>query len=54
MSKNDIEKCAFNNYFNFSILYDNNKSIEILLCCYEDFKMWINGLAFIIKNKDKI
>ena len=54
LSKSDISKCALNKNFNFSILMNNNQRIEILLCSYEDFKMWINGVAFIIKNKNQI
>ena len=54
LSKNDISKCALNKSFNFSLLMNNNQRIEILLCSYEDFKMWVNGVAFIIKNKNEI
>ena len=49
-----IEKCAMNKYFNFSLLINNGKRIEIVLCSYEDFKLWINGFAFILKNKKQI
>jgi hypothetical protein len=49
-----IEKCALNKFYNFSLLLNNGKRIEIVLCSYEDFKLWINGLAFIIKNKKQI
>ena len=49
-----IEKCALNKFYNFSLLTNGNKRIEILLCSYEDFKLWINGFAFIIKNKKEI
>lgn len=49
-----IEKSALNKYFNFSILLNQGKKIEILFCSYEDFKIWINGFAFILKNKNKI
>ena len=54
LSKNDIAKCALNRNFNFSLLVNKNKRLEIILCSYEDFKMWINGTAFIIKNKNEI
>jgi len=54
LSKKDISKCALNKSFNFSLLMKNNQRIEILLCSYEDFKMWVNGVAFIIKNKKEI
>ena len=49
-----IEKSAINKYFNFSLLINEGRRIEIILCDYEDFKSWINGFAFIIKNKKKI
>ena len=49
-----IEKCALNKYYNFSLLINEGKRIEIILCSYEDFKLWINGFAFIIKNKKQI
>ena len=49
-----IEKCALNKLYNFSLLINNGKRIEIVLCSYEDFKLWINGFAFIIKNKKRL
>ena len=49
-----IEKCAVNKYFNFSLLINEGRRIEIILCNYDDFKLWINGFAFIIKNKKQI
>ena len=49
-----IEKCALNKFYNFSLLLNENKRIEIVLCSYDDFKLWINGFAFIIKNKNQI
>ena len=49
-----IEKSALNKYFNFSLLINEGRRIEIMLCNYEDFKLWINGFAFIIKNKRQI
>ena len=51
---NFIEKCALNKFYNFSLLINEGKRIEIVLCSYEDFKLWINGFAFIIKNKKQI
>jgi hypothetical protein len=44
-------KCVLNKNFNFNIVLNNNNKIEIILCNYDDFKLWVNGLAFIIKNK---
>ena len=49
-----IEKCVLNKFYNFSLLLNESKRIEIVLCSYEDFKLWINGFAFIIKNKNQI
>lgn len=60
MSKNpqltgdEIEKCAKNKNFNFSLLLKEGRLIELIICSYEEFKQWINGLAFLIKNKDEI
>ena len=62
LSQADIEKCIVNKNFNFSIIINNsdkekknnntnNKRIEFIICSYDEFKMWINGMAFIIKNK---
>ena len=61
LSQADIEKCILNKNFNFSIIINNsdkeknnNKRIEFVICSYDEFKMWINGMAFIIKNKMNI
>ena len=50
----EIEKCAKNKNFNFSLLINGGKLIELIICSYEEFKQWINGLAYLIKNKSKI
>ena len=49
-----INKCINNNKFNFILFAEGNLQYEFLFCSYEDFKMWINGIAFIIKNRNKI
>ena len=49
-----IESCANNKYFNFSLCINGGKKIEIVFSNYDDFKLWINGFAFIIKNKKQI
>jgi hypothetical protein len=53
-----IHKCIFNKKFNFILYYEGNQNqqiqIEFLFCSYEDFKMWINGFAYIIRNKKQI
>ena len=55
LSKEDIEKCINNKNFNFSlILKENKRRFEFIICSYDEFKIWINGMAFIIKNKDEI
>ena len=55
LSREDIEKCIINKNYNFSlILKDNNRRFEFIICSYDEFKMWINGMAFIIKNKEDI
>ena len=51
MSKEDIIKSALNQNFNFSLVTKNRKRFEFIIRSYEEFKIWINGLAFIIKNK---
>ena len=59
-SQEDIEKCIVNKNFNFSLIANfeeeekNNKRIEFIICSYDEFKMWINGMAYIIKNKNSI
>ena len=54
LTKADVEKCISNKNFNFSLILKDNKKYEFIICSYDEFKMWINGMAFIIKNKDEI
>ena len=54
LNKDDVEKCISNKNFNFSLILKDNKKYEFIICSYDEFKMWINGMAFIIKNKDEI
>ena len=54
LTGDEIEKCAKNKNFNFSILLSGQRIIELILFSYEDLKKWINGLAFLIKNKSEI
>ena len=60
LNLSDIQKCIVNKNFNFSLIINgqgkekNNKRIEFIICSYDEFKMWINGMAFIIKNKNNI
>ena len=54
LNKEEIEKCIVNKNFNFLIAIKGGVMIELIICSYEEFKMWINGLAFLIKNKNDI
>ena len=49
-----INKCIENKNFNFNLLVKKKQQMEFVFCSYDDFKTWINGLAFIIKNKNKL
>ena len=51
---NEIEKCCYNKYYNFFVILLDNKKIEFLFSSYEEFKIWINGISSIIKNKNEI
>ena len=60
LNQEEIQKCIINKNFNFSLIVNNhgkeknNRRIEFIICSYDEFKMWINGMAFIIKNKNSI
>ena len=54
LTKEEIIKCANNKNFNFLIAIKGGIIFELIICSYEEFKMWINGLAFLIKNKNEI
>ena len=54
LSNEEIEKCIENKNFNFFLSVNKEKRYEFIVCSYNDFKLWINGLAFIIKNKKDI
>ena len=54
LNKEEIEKCVANQNFNFLIAIKGGIILELIICTYEEFKMWINGLAFLIKNKKDI
>ena len=53
-----INKCIDNKKFNFVLCSEGNQNqnqlMEFLFCSYDDFKMWINGLAYIIRNKKEL
>ena len=49
-----INKCIENKRFSFILFIEENTQMEFLFFSYDDFKTWINGLAFIIKNKKKL
>ena len=54
LNEDFIKKCIGNKKFIFTLLVENNPQMEFLFLSYDDFKMWINGLAFIIKNKKNL
>ena len=54
LTEEEIEKCAKNKNYNFSLMVAGGKIIELIICSYQEFKAWINGLAFLIKNKNEI
>ena len=49
-----INNCIGNKKFSFILYVEENTQMEFLFFSYDDFKIWINGLAFIIKNKKKL
>ena len=53
-TREEIEKCIKNKKFNFSLIINGGKIFELIICSYLEFKTWINGLAFLIKNKKDI
>jgi hypothetical protein len=53
LNREDLKKCALNNYYDFSIIINSGKRIEFIMLSYNYFKTWINGLTFIIKDKNK-
>jgi hypothetical protein len=40
--------------FLFSIKLMNDTKIDFVMLCYSDLKNWLNGLAFLIKNKKRV
>lgn len=54
LSQDYINRCIENNKFNIMLHLEKEKMIEFVFCCYEEFKIWVNGFAFIIKNKDNL
>ena len=54
---NNIKKAALNNFFNFQISFINNgnkERFEFVFFNYNDVKLWLNGLNFMIKNKNQV
>ena len=49
-----INKCIENKKYYFTLFVEENQQMEFIFFSYDDFKTWINGLAFIIKNKNKL
>ena len=54
LSEDYINKCINSKKFNFILIIKGKQKMEIVFESYEDFKMWINGIVFIIKNRNKI
>lgn len=53
-----LESCVSREYiierlnlkiFNFSLIFNNDIEVEIVVSSYDELKAWLNGLAFIIK-----
>ncbi len=54
---NNIKKAALNNLFNFQISFNNNgnkERFEFVFFNYNDVKLWLNGLNFMIKNQNQV
>ena len=49
-----ISKCIDNNKFNLLVYMESGEQIEFVFCSYDEFKIWINGFALLIKYKDKL
>lgn len=54
LSQKDKMRSIKNNYFTFAIKMNNDQRIEFVFLNYEQFKLWLNGLKCLIKNKIKI
>ena len=53
-TNSEVYKASENTVYNFTVIYDSGKRIEIVLDNFDDFKVWINGIAYIAKNKGQI
>ena len=51
LEDDEIEKCCYNKYYNFFVILNDGKKFELIFSSYEEFKLWINGINFIHKNK---
>lgn len=54
MTKDYVLKCVYPKYYFFTIMLNVNKKINVLFLNYQSFKLWLNGMACIIKNKKRI
>ena len=50
----DIIKCVYNKYYLFSVILSIKKKLNLIFLTYKTFKNWLNGMAFIIKNKNQL
>ena len=54
MTKDYVLKCVYPKYYFFTIMLNVKKKINVLFLNYQSFKLWLNGMACIIKNKKRI
>ena len=49
----DIKNCCEIKNFIFTLNIKGGEKIELLFYSYEEFKLWINGIGYLLKNKSK-
>lgn len=54
LTNSEKAKAALNTHFNFSIQFKKEQRIEFVFSSYEEFKLWLNGLAYVIKNRSSM
>ena len=54
LSSEYINRCIDNKKYCFTLFVEENQKMEFVFFSYDDFKTWINGLAFIIQNKQQM
>ena len=53
LDENDIKNCCKIKNFIFSLNIKGDEKIELLFYSYEEFKLWVNGIGYLLKNKNK-